>query len=144
VSDVPGLTAESSTSVTVVSRTFESWVAATFTEQQINTGESAMTADPDKDGLTNLAEYAIGGQPYAFTPQPPVTSDATTMSIIFQRPAWIGDVAYQAEAGSELTDWSALTLEVLNPGADPETVRATHTLPVPRPGKSFIRLRFEK
>lgn len=133
-----------SAAITVTSRTFEAWVAATFTELQINAGESAMTADPDKDGLTNLAEYALGGQPYAFTSQPAVSSDATSMSITFQRPAWIGDVIYQAEACADFTAWNALTLEVLNPGADPETVRAIYTLPVPKPGKSFVRLRFEK
>ncbi|MEX1115249.1 MAG: autotransporter-associated beta strand repeat-containing protein [Akkermansiaceae bacterium] len=133
-----------SAAITVLSRTFESWEAAAFTEQQINAGESAMTADPDKDGLTNLAEYALGGQPYAFTSQPAVNYDDTTLSITFLRPAWIADVIYQAEGCADFTVWNALTLEVLNPGADPETVRATYTLPDPKPGKSFVRLRFEK
>lgn len=135
---------DASAAITVSSRTFESWEAAVFTEQQINAGESAMTADPDKDGLTNLAEYALGGQPYAFTSQPAVNYDDTTLSITFLRPAWIADVIYQAEGCADFAAWNALTLEVLNPGADPETVRATYTLPDSKPGESFVRLRFEK
>jgi autotransporter-associated beta strand protein len=135
---------DTSAAITVISRTFEAWETATFTQQQINAGESAMTADPDQDGLSNLAEYALGTLPYTFTPQPPIVSDSTSMSVTFQRPAWIGDVIYHAEAGDNFTDWNALALEVLTPGTDPETVRATYTLPVPKPAMSFLRLRFEK
>ncbi len=135
---------DTSAAITVTSRTFEAWEAATFTQLQINAGESAMAADPDKDGLINLAEYALGTLPYSFTPQPSAVPGDSSMSITFQRPAWIGDVIYHAEACDDFSDWSALTLEVLTPGADPETVRATYTLPVPKPEKSFLRLRFEK
>ncbi|MEY3897885.1 MAG: hypothetical protein RLZZ214_3406, partial [Verrucomicrobiota bacterium] len=127
----------------IAARSLENWVTGKFSPAQIAAGESAPSADPDHDGLTNLAEYALGGQPYAFTAQPAMTSDATSMSVTFQRPAWIGDVIYQAEAGDNFTTWAALTLEVLNPGSDPETVRATHTFPLPKPAKTFLRLRFE-
>lgn len=89
-------------------------------------------------------EIALGGQPYRFTPQPQVTAGADSLTITFQRPAWIGDVAYHAETGVDLTVWSDLPLEVVNPGADPERVRATYAFPSPGPSRAFVRLRFEK
>jgi hypothetical protein len=113
-------------------------------ETQILAGESAVDADPDHDGLTNLAEYALGGNPYGFTPQPAVTRDATSVSMVFQRPAHIGDVTYQVQAGADFQSWQDLTLEVLNPGSDPESVRASETLTVPAPAARFLRLRFTK
>ncbi|MEO5916225.1 MAG: autotransporter-associated beta strand repeat-containing protein [Luteolibacter sp.] len=129
--------------VTVTPRLFANWETSHFTPAQILAGESAPTADPDHDGLTNLAEYALGSLPYAFTPQPTVSRTATNITITFQRPAYIGDVAYQAEAG-DLGTWEQLTPEVLNPGSDPETVRATKTLGAPAPTRQFMRLRFVK
>jgi fibronectin-binding autotransporter adhesin len=125
-------------------RSMERWVETSFTPVQILAGEAAPAADPDHDGLTNLAEYALGGNPSAFTPQPSVTFAETSISITFQRPANIGDVAYHAEAGESVTTWEQLTLEVLNPGSDPEIVRATRVLPEPRPARNFLRLRFVK
>lgn len=142
--DSPSYVGSSSASLVIASRSFADWETGKFTPAQISAGESAPTADPDHDGLTNLAEYALGAQPYVFTPQPAVSENASSLSITFQRPAYISDVNYQAEVGPDFTTWSALTLEVLTPGTDPETVRATYTLPTPRPAKSFLRLRFQK
>lgn len=144
VIDDPNYAGESSDSLVIAPRSLGNWETDMFTAEQIAAGESAPDADPDGDGLNNLAEYALGSQPYAFTPQPAVTSDATSMSITFLRPAYIGDVTYHAEAGGDFATWQDLTLEVLNPGSDPETVRATRTLPAPKPARQFLRLRFEK
>ena len=144
VIDNPNYAGSTSASLVVASRTLANWESGNFTPAQIAAGESALTADPDHDGLTNLAEYALGGQPYAFTPQPVPTSDGASLSITFQRPAWISDVTYHAEAGGDFATWSELSLEVLNPGSDPESVRATYSFPVPKPGQCFLRLRFEK
>ena len=127
-----------------VPRSYSSWVLANFTPAQITAGDSAMDADPAHAGLTNLAKYALGGRPYGFTPQPTAVVSANSLSITFQRPASLNDVTYHAEACSELANWADLALEVLNPGADPETVRATYPFSTSQPRKYFIRLRFVK
>lgn len=125
-------------------RSFTSWETANFSPAQILAGESTADADPDHDGLTNLAEYALGSNPYGFTSQPTVTRDPNSVSITFQRPAHIGDVIYQAQAGSDFGTWEYLTLEVLNPGSDPESVKATKALTAPVPASQFLRLKFTK
>ena len=125
-------------------RSYNSWVSANFTPAQITAGESAPDADPDHDGLTNLAEYALGGLPYSFTAQPLTVVSGTSLTITFQRPAWLSDVTYHAEVGTDLANWSELALERLNPGSDPETLRATYPSPAPGTGPHFIRLRCVK
>ncbi len=145
VADAPGLSVSSSVNVTVVAPlTYASWENSSFSPAQILAGQSSASADPDADGLTNLAEYALGSQPLAFTPQPAVNRDGNSISITFQRPANLSDVAYHAELSSSFQSWEQLTLEVINPGADPETVRATKTFVPSPPDRSFIRLRFVK
>lgn len=131
-------------SLVISPRSFSSWETASFTPEQILAGESAASADPDHDGLTNLGEYALGGNPYAFTLQPAMTTNATSLSMVFQRPAHVGDVTYQAQAGSDFQSWQDLTLEVLNPGSDPESVRASEFLTNTPPTARFLRLRFTK
>lgn len=123
-------------------RNFTAWESDKFTSQQILGGISAADADPDGDGLKNLAEYALGSDPLGFTSQPAVSRTSTALSITFQRPAHIGDVVYFAETSDSIQSWENLVLEVLNPGNDPETVKATKTLTAPLPERQFIRLRF--
>ncbi len=126
------------------SRSYSAWVGEKFTSVQVSAGQSSPTADPDRDGLTNLAEYALDSLPYKFTPQPTITATANSLSITFQRRVQTNDVIYRAEASPNLIDWTALTVAVLSSGVDPETVRATYTYPNPKPAKQFIRLRFER
>ena len=130
--------------ITPPPRSYSAWVNEKFSSAQIAAGESDPTADPDHDSLKNLAEYALGGDPHAYTPQPAVTKNATSLSITFLRPAETNDVTYRAEVSPDFANWEALTLDILNSGSDPETVRATYTYPTPKPAKSFIRLRFEQ
>lgn len=140
----PGYQGSATGTLVISPRNFANWEASRFTQQEILEGKSAPDADPDRDGLTNLAEYALGTDPHTFTPQPAVTRTQSELSLTFQRPAHVGDVIYQAETSRDLANWQPVALDALNPGADPETVRAvmdpagsgTHDL--------YIRIRFTK
>lgn len=138
----PQYTGAATGTLVISPRSFSSWEIKSFTPAQILAGESAPDADPDRDGLTNLAEYALGTDPHAFTAQPAVIRDGNSVSMTFQRPAHVDDVIYQVQAGRDFRIWENLTLEVLNPGSDPETVRASKTFPAPPPPSQFLRMRF--
>ena len=47
-----------------------SWRAGHFTPEEIAAGLAADGADADGDGFINHAEYTLGTDPRAFTPQP--------------------------------------------------------------------------
>jgi autotransporter-associated beta strand protein len=144
VVDDPLYQGSASGTLVIAPRSFDSWESTRFSPAQILAGDSAPEADPDHDGLANLAEYALGADPHAFTPQPQAARDGNVISLTFQRPAHIGDVIYQVQAGSDLQTWEDLTLEVLDPGEDPETVRASKTLGAPPPSAQFLRIRVSK
>lgn len=49
---------------------YSNWQGTEFTAAQISAGDAAPTADADKDGLSNLAEYALGTDPNTATVSP--------------------------------------------------------------------------
>jgi hypothetical protein len=121
---------------------FDNWVDSRFSPGQQLAGEAGETADPDADGLTNLAEYALGTEPYAFTPPMSATLDGNGLTLVFTRPAGLADVTYTAETSDTLGIWTSVPLEVIATGQT-ETVRARDPLTTGPPRK-FIRLRFTR
>ena len=122
---------------------FTTWRDAHFTTAEQSAGLADDTADPDGDGLTNFAEYALGTDPQQFTPPLVPNLDSKGLSITFTRPAGLSDVIYAAESSDGLGTWSEVPLEVLATG-DIETVRACDPLTTGDPSRRFLRLRFER
>ena len=121
---------------------YSRWRTEEFTSEQLLAGEGEPEADPDGDGLANLAEYALGSDPNAFTPQPSALLDATHLSIVFERPLDRLDVTCLAESSDGLGSWSGVTLETTGETATHQTLRAR--VQRPTEGKRlFLRLRFE-
>ncbi|QJE94254.1 MBG domain-containing protein [Luteolibacter luteus] len=121
---------------------FASWQAAHFTEEQVAANLAAAGEDPDHDGLANLAEYALGSDPFAFTPGPAMSLDETHLILSFERPAGITDVECIAESGSTLGGWEPVVLELISTANGRETLQVKVPRP-PGPGNLFLRLRFE-
>ena len=119
------------------------WKNTYFTMPELSLGLAADSADPDSDGLTNLAEYALGAHPRQFTAPLRGVMEAGGFSLTFTRPANLPGIRYFAEATGNFSNWSPVTLELVTPGAV-ETVRAFDPFgpnpSVPR----FLRLRFER
>jgi autotransporter-associated beta strand protein len=110
-----------------------------------NTGNAADTADQDSDGLTNLAEYALGLNPSLFDSSPGgVDLNGSVLEYRYSRSlsARNSGVVYLAEWSDTLADndWSTanVTETILSTSGDLEAVKAT----VPATGtKRFIRLK---
>jgi len=119
------------------------WRNAHFSAAEQSAGLAADDADPDGDALSNLAEYALGSDPRAFSPLPVPVRDANGLSITFTRPANLLDVSYAAECSYNLIQWSPVPLEVLEFGPI-ETVRASDPLTTGDPSRHLLRLKFER
>ena len=121
---------------------FSLWQAQQFTSAQILAGEAATNADADRDGLQNLAEYALGEDPNAFTPPPTFSMDANFLTLTFRRPKGLTDVTYHAESSGNITTWSSISLEITGTSANTETIRARAARPAGQQ-RLFLRLRFD-
>jgi hypothetical protein len=110
-----------------------------------NSNNAEDTADPDNDGLANLAEYALGLNPGQFDfALGGVALNGSVLEYRYSRSmsARNSGVVYLAEWSDTLADndWSTanVTETILSTSGDREEVKAS----VPTPGsKRFIRLR---
>jgi hypothetical protein len=122
---------------------WDAWVVANFSEVQIAQGQAAGDADPDGDRFPNLAEYALGLDPFVSNPTMQPVRDANGFWFEFQRPEGRTDVTCIAESSEDLDLWNSVILEKKLQG-DPETWRARDPLTSGDPTKRFLRLRFSK
>lgn len=115
--------------------------------------DARLSADPDKDGLINLLEYALGGDPHAggatgITAGKVVIGSDTYLTLIFTRPAGtaaLTDVAYTGERSTVLGGWSTegvvVHSVVAGPGEARETVTLRSAQPISNAAKDFLRLK---
>ena len=105
-----------------------------------NSGLAADTADPDRDGMTNLLEYALGTDPTsaASVVRPTLGRSGNFLILSFIRLK--SDVTYLVEGSSDLTTWSTLAT---NAGSVGQSVTVTDTVAIPtsNPPRRFLRLR---
>jgi hypothetical protein len=97
---------------------FSTWASA-FTNPVLS--NTASTADPDNDGLTNAVEYALGLDPRFSSPSPGVYSGSTLTFTKGGEAKVNGDVTYQIETSTTLgvapSPWTVDVTNVTN-GAD--------------------------
>ena len=138
----PNYQGSSSGQLSVTGTPFANWQSDTFTPEQISSGEADPTADPDKDSLPNLIEYALGTSPLTPTAPLTATSDGEFLTLTFDHPLEITDINYGAQLSNLLNDWSPLALEVIGETNTTRTLRAR--TPIPAGADSlFIRLKLE-
>lgn len=104
-------------------------------------------ADPDGDGVENLIEFAVGGNPNLSDPSklPQGTVSGGNLQVAFDRPDGVSGVTLRFEAGTNLINWpdtfiigSSAEVTILANGAAPDTI----TLTLPQTGHPirFVRL----
>ena len=132
---------------------FDQWRAQKFPGLG-NTGDAASNADPDRDSIVNLLEFAFGLDPVAADPisrmptlHPVADADVMWPAITFRRrtsaPAGVN---YFVEESTDLTDWQIVdqpTHQIGVPvdqfdGTEAVTIRGTHPIGT---GQWFLRLR---
>ena len=119
---------------------FAIWQAGTFTAGELEQPEvSGPLADPDRDGVSNALEYALGTAPRlassAGTPVVVVASGSLQLSFVRAR----AEVRYEVEASSNLATWSVIAT---NPGEVGATVTVTDSVPInSTTPRRFLRLR---
>lgn len=133
----------SSSTFNVTGETLTTWRTRNFSESEINTGLAADTADPDGDGLSNLAEYALGLDPHLHDNLPQPTLDGTGLTLLFTRPKDLPGITYAAESSDDLINWTPLTIELVTDGAI-QTMRVHDSLTTGNPTRRFVRLKFTK
>ncbi len=134
-------TGTQSGTLTIQGQSSSNWKSQYFTAGQISAGLSADNADPDGDGLKNLAEYALGTNPLGRNAAPQPTFDANGLTLLFTRPKALPDVTCAAQSTDSLGIWNPVTLEVISDGPV-QTIRARDPLTTGNPNRRFMRLIF--
>lgn len=117
-------------------------------------GPTNLTADSDGDGLSNLFEFASGGDPHAgvdFARLPgfSFTNDpSSALMFDYRRKKEISSLVWQLEQGADLDSWTAVpgnveTLSVTDHGDGTETHHCRYLL-LEVPDHRFFRLRLTK
>jgi|GEM_PF-1377833 len=118
------------------------WRDLTFTEIQIEAGDAEPGADPDRDGLLNLLEYATGSQPLVAGSGPlSLMLVGTSVVLEFNRIA-DPELRYRVEATDDLgiSPWPDVVFE--SSGVENLEERVDFSLPL-GPARRFFRLRVE-
>lgn len=106
-----------------------------------NSGDAADDADPDRDGIMNFLEYALGGDPAqgdpGILPDIGFNPAGTRLSLTFLRAR--ADVDYMVIGSDNLTTWSVITS---NPGSVGSEVTVEDTVDL-NASPRFLRLRVE-
>ena len=112
------------------------WTNASFSSAEIAAGLAADDADPDSDGLSNLAEYALGTDPrHAGTSLPALSASADgRASLTLPLNASAHAAALYVETSEDLVHFT--TLASSTGGLDFEVAQAGWTLEVAADGKS--------
>jgi rhamnogalacturonan endolyase len=137
-----GVSANSAQAAATTPETFGQWISAAF-PGQTNQAIIAPTADPDHDGLSNLAEYFMGTNPAVSGPIRPITAIPDghgDLVLTFPMAKYVTGVTYSVDESTDLATWTSTGLQGTQ-SAD-EGSYYLMTVPVPLGGntKLFLRL----
>ena len=111
-----------------------------------NAGDAADDADPDRDGLKNLLEYALNLSPNTVSRVPAsVQATGGNLEYLYDRgtAAFNGGTIFQVEWSDDLTTWSGAGVVETLLSDDGTTQQVKATLPAGSGGRRFVRLRVQ-
>ena len=128
------LTFDSGTVTSVSTTPYSAWAAGI----NWNGGDPSPEADPDQDGIVNLMEYALGGDPVsalsAPRPEPQVAGSKLQISFLRAR----SELIYTVQGSSDLTTWTDIPYTPVAAGA---TQVVDDTVNLSANTRRFLRLR---
>jgi len=137
-----------------ISTAFTTWQATHFSSAEIaDSALSGDNADPDGDGLANLAEFALGKNPRqadasaAWTTAVQTVGGVDYLTISFRRRAPALDLAYAVHSSADLAAWSAGPVQVgsaVANGDGTETVTYRDTVAVGSGARRFLRVQVNR
>ena len=94
--------------------TFGDWSLQEFTDAQLaDPAFGTATGDPDHDGVLNLTEFAMGGDPLladgSTLALQPLASPPGTFAFTFRERKNLGDVQRRFESSTNLVNWAEVT-----------------------------------
>ena len=149
-----GVSIPAAISTLTIGYDFAGWKAREIAEGRLPAGQSGDTDDPDKDGLTNLQEYAFNLNPGA--PESGLPGHPARLSFLpphlgftYRRNPQAVDLTYSIEGSNDLADpasWNPLApLEenMLSDDGETRVIEATVPKPADAPGY-FLRLKVSR
>ena len=113
-------------------------------------GEKDGDADPDKDGVSNLLEYAFGSDPHVFSSgiKPLIFVQENALEMTYIRRKAEVDVLYIPEVSTDLKTWAAGSIafeevQVISRDSITEWVTVKVKAPVDSRAKAFVRLKVQ-
>lgn len=152
-----GLRASRQFPITVDGNGLQAWRQQWF-GSAADTGNGSSTADPNRNGVPNLLEYAFGSNPLSFAspgnlPAPTIADveNKRYPAITFRRRT--GDttgVTYSVMESQELASWQSVDVpsrqvgSPVNHGDGTETVTIRGSLPLDQSSKSFLKIQVQQ
>jgi hypothetical protein len=140
--------------------TYATWQSSLFTPSDMASGRTTMAADFDHDGISNLLEYAFGGNPKLADVAeiaPTLNPAGTQLQISFKCDATRADLIYTVQASSALApdSWTDIATSVggattvpigtlstvSDTGTGLRTVTVTDSAALPGGGRRFLRVK---
>jgi hypothetical protein len=101
---------QSTAVLTITNSPYESWKTAHFGGNATNSAVAGDLADPDGDGMVNLLEYAVAGDPNGAGAEARLSADVMTnyLNLQFRRNTSATDLTYALQVSSDLVAWNPL------------------------------------
>ena len=134
---------------TVTGQSFASWASGL----SLSGPNASLSASPAGDGVSNLMKYALGLNPNQFCIKPTdgtnpglplVGTDATYLTLIYQKDTAKTDISYLVEAGTDMTSWSNSNVTEVTTGTNGTILTIKASAPKGSNSREFIRLKVTK
>lgn len=119
----------------------ETWRLANFGGMASDPGTAGNFADPDRDGLPNLVEYALGLPPLSPSPLPAPVPGNGALTLTWSSPLSATDIQILPEWSGDLAQWQPADSQVEVTGGTDGLRHFRLVLPAAPDGPRFVRLR---